>query len=410
MGLQTETGKEKRGSFDRENIPSSASNFLEKMGWSDVATTAVSIESALGVPAVWDAVQFLAGTMAGLPLQVFRTTTGGAERVSDGIGPILGKAVSAEMSSFDWRKYGFEQVFTGGRFVSYIERNSKHRVLNIFPINPASLVVKSDGLRKVYEVKLSNNRKVTYAASEVIDIPFMLKADGIKHRSPIFTNKRAISVAIEAAKYGAKAFANGGVPPLVATGPFESGAGAQRASTDIAKAMEQANADGRNVLTMPTGHDLKPLGFSARDMQLIDLQRFSIEEVARIYSLPPVFLQDLTHGTFSNTEQQDLHLVKHTIRRWVEQTEQEMNLKLFGRSSTFYVKFNVDGLLRGDFASRMAGMSTAIQNALLTPNEGRDLDERKPLDGGDKLMIQGATVPIDGQLPIPNNGDNTDET
>jgi len=394
------------GIFKREKRSSELPDWMTQTGFSDGSTTPVTIESSLGVPAVWAAVQFLSGTIAGLPLQVFQKTPDGSDKITDGIALVLGKAVSDEMSSFAWRKYGFEQVLTGGRFVSYIERNGARQVVNIFPINPASLKIKSDGMKTTYEVKVKGGVTRTYSASDVIDIPFMLNSDMVKHRSPILTNKRAISVAIESARYGAKAFSNGGVPPLVATGPFVSAAGAQRASDDIAKTIKQANSDGRQVITMPTGHELKPLGFNAKDMQMTEAQRFCIEEIARIYSLPPVFLQDLTHGTFSNTEQQDLQLVKHTVRRWVEQFEQEMNLKLFGRLSDMYVKFNVDALLRGDFASRMAGIASAIQNAQLTPNEGRGLDERKPLNGGDELMIQGATVPISGQKPIPNNGEN----
>jgi HK97 family phage portal protein len=119
--------------------------------------------------------------------------------------------------------------------------------------------------------------------------------------------------------------------------------------------------------------------------------------VARIYSLPPVFLQDLTNGTFSNTEQQDLHFVKHTIRRWVEQTEAELNLKLFGRKTNLYVEFNVDGLLRGDLKTRMEAHATSIQNAIRTPNEVRDIENMPKMDNGDDLMIQGATVPIGTQ-------------
>ena len=86
-------------------------------------------------------------------------------------------------------------------------------------------------------------------------------------------------------------------------------------------------------MALPLGHELKAVGFSPEDMQLLELQKFCVEQIARIYSLPPVFLQDLSTGTFSNVEQQDIHYVKHRLRRWIEQTEQEMNLKLFGRVS-----------------------------------------------------------------------------
>lgn len=121
--------------------------------------------------------------------------------------------------------------------------------------------------------------------------------------------------------------------------------------------------------------------------------------------MPPVFLQDLTHGTFSNTEQQDLHLVKHLISQWAQAFEEEMNLKLFGqRNGGRYVEHNVDGLLRGDFKTRMEALASGVQNALLTPNEGRALENRPDKPNGDDLMIQGATVPL-GTQPVANNSD-----
>jgi HK97 family phage portal protein len=126
-------------------------------------------------------------------------------------------------------------------------------------------------------------------------------------------------------------------------------------------------------------------------------------------------LQDLTNGTFSNTEQQDLHFVKHTLKRWVEQVEQELNLKLFGRGNNRqFVEFSMDGMLRGDFATRMQGYATAIQNGVSTPNEARQKENMPEKPNGDDLLIQGATVPlgsqpIQGELNLPNpDGDKND--
>ena len=143
--------------------------------------------------------------------------------------------------------------------------------------------------------------------------------------------------------------------------------------------------------------------------QMIETQRWCVEQIARLYGLPPTFLQDLTHGTFSNTEQQDLHFVKHTLRRWVEQFEQEMNLKLFGRASnTRYVEMNVDGLLRGDFNSRMTGYATGITHGFMKPSEVRMLENWPDADGADQLFIQSATVPLtqagqQQELPLGTN-------
>ena len=356
----------------------------------------VSTESALTVPAVWAAVNFLSGTMAGLPLNTYRRRGDSRERVSTGAIPsILHDAVNDEMSSFDWRKAEFEKILTTGRSFTWIEKNASGNVLNFWPLVPTNVTVRRENMRTTYEYRENGAPIRRYAADEVIDVAFMLHEDGIKHRNPISSGRDAIGLAIAATQYGSRFFQNGGVPPFAVTGPFQSGKSLERASDDLEQAVRKSAKEGRQALTLPTGLEIKPIGADPEKSQLVDLQRFCIEQIARIYSLPPTFLQDLTHGTFSNTEQQDLHFVKHTLKRWAEQFEQELNLKLFGRRSRArFVEFNMDGLLRGDFKARMEGNAQAIQTGQLTPNEARQMDNRAALPNGDDLLIQGATVPL----------------
>lgn len=396
MALFDRFRKAETRNLENPTAPVSASDFLQVMGWGDLFASSgvtVNVDTALGVPAVWSAVNFIAGTIAGLPLQVYRKTDQGRERVKGEIADILHHVVNDGMSSFEWRKYSFEQVLTGGRSITYIERNNSGAVVNLWPLDPTKVRVemRNDG-RKTYR---TSSR--VYEASEIIDVPFMLKSNMFEHRGPIGSNKDAIGMAIAASRYGSKAFQSGGIPPAVLQGPFQSGAAASRASEDVANTTLKLAKEGRPIMALPLGHELKSIGLSPENMQLIELQRFSIEQIARIYSLPPVFLQDLTHGTFSNTEQQDLHFVKHTIKRWVEQFEQEMNLKLFGRRSEFYVEFNVDGLLRGDLKTRMEAHATSIQNGIRTPNEVREIENMPAKENADDLLIQGATVPLGSQ-------------
>jgi HK97 family phage portal protein len=408
MGLLDRFRKSENRNLENPNAPVSSADFLQIMGWGDFEASSgvnVNVDTALGVPAIWSAVNFLSGTIASLPLNVYQKTESGREKYEGRISGILHDVVNDGMSSFEWRKYIFEQVLTGGRSVTYIERNGKGEVVNLYPIDPTDVRVELIGGRKTYRLETT-----VYEARDVIDIPFMLKANQVDVRGPIATNRDAIGMAIAASRYGSKAFQSGGIPPVVLQGPFQSGAAAQRASEDVANTTAKLAREGRPVMALPLGHEMKQIGFNPEQMQLIELQRFSIEQIARIYSLPPVFLQDLTHGTFSNVEQQDLHFVKHTIRRWIEQTEAELNLKLFGRTTNLYVEFNVDGLLRGDIKSRMEAHATSIQNAIRTPNEVRDIENMPPMDNGDDLMIQGATVPIgtQGQVVVQseeNNGD-----
>jgi len=364
----------------------------------------VSIDKAMGVPAIWAAVNFLSGTMAGLPLKHYKKTENGREEVPGRLTNILHYAVNEDTSSFDWRKYSFDRTFTTGRQYTYIERVGGE-VVNLYPLDPSYVTAKIVAGKKTYTFAQEGKRSKNYKAADIIDIPFCLKPDMVTGLSPILTNRDTIGLALAATTYGAKFFENGGVPPFVMTGNFTSGAGLNRASDDLQKAVKQATRDSRLAITLPAGHDIKTLGVDLDKAQLVELKRFIIEEIARIYSLPPNFLQDLTRSTFSNVEQQDLHLVKHTIRRWVEQAEQEINLKLFGRSDNAqYVEFNLDGLLRGDFKARMDGYAKGIQNGVLTPNEARRQENRPDDAQGNDLLIQSATVPLGAQpLAEQNN-------
>jgi HK97 family phage portal protein len=184
----------------------------------------------------------------------------------------------------------------------------------------------------------------------------------------------------------------------------------KRAMADVQRSIDTARESGSQITSIPPGYELKPIGIDPDKGQMTDARKFQIEEIARILQIPPVFLQDLSNGTFSNTEQQDLFFVKHLIGQWAEALEEEMNLKLFGqRNGGRYVEHNLDGLLRGDFLSRMNGLGQAVQNSLLSPDEARALENR-PAKGGnaDKLFMQGATVPIDSMAAAP--ADPVDDT
>lgn len=411
--------KEKRGEVPSGSVPQSASNFLEVISGMNAGQSstgiAVTVEKALAVPAFGAAVNFLSGTLAGLPLHVYKRKGDNRDKVKGGIASILHDNVNDEMSSFDWRKYSFERVFTGGRSFTFIERNTANKVMNLWPLDPAGMTVKLNGWQKSYTYKDGSGKTHTYAANEIIDIPFMLKNDRVNHYGPVSLNKDVLSLSIAATQFGSKFFQNGGVPPFAVTGGFKSGQAMNRAAEDLGDAIKKAAKEERQALVLPEGLEIQPIGADAEKSQLVELKRFSIEEIARIFSLPPTFLQDLTNGTFSNTEQQDLHFVKHTLKRWVEQVEQELNLKLFGRNNNRqFVEFSMDGMLRGDFETRMNGYSQSIQNGIFTPNEVRRKENMPEMPNGDELLIQGATVPlgsqpVQGELNLSNpDGDNND--
>jgi HK97 family phage portal protein len=188
---------------------------------------------------------------------------------------------------------------------------------------------------------------------------------------------------------------------------------------DIAQMIQVAKDEGKQIFPLPTGYDIKQIGFDPEKGQMVEGQRFAVEQIARLYNMPPVFLQDLTNGTFSNSEQQDLFFVKHLVGQWAQALEEEMNLKLFGqRNGGRYVEHNLDGLLRGDFKARADAVAALVQCAVYTPNAGAQYMGQELSDDPlmDKHYIQGATVPLEKSgeqqkpgTPPPAPGGNTND-
>lgn len=364
---------------------------------------AVTIDSALGVPAVLAAVHFLSSALASLPIEVHRRRGEKIERMSTSrsrIAFLLRQGVNDATSSFGWRQHGFSQTFTGGRWLTTIERDQADRVRDLWHVAAGRVTVRQDvaGMRRYHVAPAERGqREKVYAAKDVIDMPFLLRADGVSHYGPISLCRDAIALAIASTEYGARFFANGGVPPFAITGNFESADALARAQVDLDEAVRKASKEGRQTLALPRGLDIKPLGANAEDSQLIEAKRFCVEEIGRIFALPPQFLGDYAKGNFANVEQQDLNLIKHTLRRWIEAHEAELNLKLFGRNVTDRrVAYDLEVFARGDFLSRITAFRNGIQGGIFTPNESRERFNLSPKPGGDDLMIQGATVPIAG--------------
>lgn len=387
--------KKEQRSIEDPSIPLSDPRAFEMLFRSVSSATGeiVTSEKALRVPAVWAAVNVISSTFASVPLKLYQRTEEGRENVTaDPLAAILHDAPNPEWTSYRWRKYTMTRTLLDGRSYTFIERNVAGRVVNLWPLSPNNVVLeRSNGRTRYhyYEGEKSNQQTAIYEPHEIIDLPWMLDLDGFRHVDPVAKMRDTIALSLALGDYAADFFRNGGVPPLVLEGPAMSPAAAKRASDDITQALQGRKSDGNNVLTMPAGHSLKPVGVDPEKTQMQEARRFQVEETSRVYGIPPVFLQDLTHGTFSNTEQQDLHFVKHTMAHWFKAAEQELNLKLFGhRNNSQFVEFSLDGLLRGDFKTRMDGYAQGVQNSLITPNEARRMENRPPMDGGDSLFIQ----------------------
>ncbi|MEQ8251568.1 MAG: phage portal protein [Oceanibaculum nanhaiense] len=400
---------EKRSSLENPSVSLSDPAAWKAIfgSWQSASQVEVTPDKAMGVTAFWAGVCFLAGSIASIPIYLYDQTESGQQRADNNpLYPLLNEAPNDHTSAFTWRMWAMVNLLQNGRCYSLIERAKSGKVLNIYPLQYAGMTVERVQGRLRYRYRDGGSAEIIYEPSSIIDLVWMPKADGLGHYNPIETMRNSLGASIAMDDYAAKFFANGGIPPLQLVGPLSSPDAITRAAVDMVAAIKAAKKDQRPILPMPTMHELKPIGLDPEKGQMIEARRFQVEEMARLLGLPPVFLQDLTHGTFTNTEQQDLHLTKHALRQWFRRWEDELNLKLIARRGRkTRIRFDEDEIMRGDFLSRMEGYARGVQNALVTPDDAR-VAMGWPRKGGvaDALYIQGATVPLGSQPMTPPSG------
>ena len=143
-----------------------------------------------------------------------------------------------------------------------------------------------------------------------------------------------------------------------------------------------------------------PISIAPEQAQFLETRKFQINEIARIFRVPPHMVGDLEKSSFSNIEQQSLEFVKYTLDPWVVRWEQSIQRTLLTaeEKTRFFVKFNLEGLLRGDYQSRMNGYATARQNGWMSANDIRELEnlDRIPAEaGGDWILVNGNMLPLE---------------
>ena len=143
----------------------------------------------------------------------------------------------------------------------------------------------------------------------------------------------------------------------------------------------------------------KPISLPPEDSQFLSTREFGVEEICRIFRVPPHMVQDLKRATFSNIEHQSIDFVVHTLDPWLVRIEKAIvkDLLMEDEKDLFFPKFNVDGLLRGDYKSRMDGYSIGISTGIISPNEARRKENMPPLsetDGGDFHIVNGTFIKL----------------
>lgn len=363
----------------------------------------VTERTAMQMTAVYSCVRILSEAIAGLPLHIYRhTQNGGKEKATEhSLYKLLHDEPNTEMTSFSFRETLMSHLLLWGNAYAQIIRNGRGEVVALYPLMPNRMTVDRDANGILYYLYSktaedantlgTKSNQVMLNTADVLHIPG-LGFDGLVGYSPIAMAKNAIGMAIACEEYGAMFFANGAAPGGVLEHPG--------VVKDPAKVRESWNlvykgsSNSHRVAVLEEGMKYQPIGISPEQAQFLETRKFQINEIARIFRVPPHMVGDLEKSSFSNIEQQSLEFVKYTLDPWVVRWEQTMHRLLFTNEEKrkYFIKFNVDGLLRGDYASRMSGYATGRQNGWLSANDIReleDLDRIPAQNGGDLYLING---------------------
>ena len=389
---------------DNEN-KTAGSSYTFFMGGSS-AGKVVTERSAMQMTAVYSCVRILAEAVAGLPLHLYRyKEDGGKEKaINTNLYHLLHDEPNPEMSSFVFRETLMTHLLLWGNAYAQIIRNGKGEVIALYPLMPNKMRVDRDESGHIYyeyrkttdEANAKENETVILSSFDVLHIPG-LGFDGLVGYSPIAMAKNAIGLAIATEEYGAKFFANGAAPSGVLEHP-----GTIKDPQRVREAWQSqfgGSGNSGKVAVLEEGMKYTPISISPEQAQFLETRKFQINEIARIFRVPPHMVGDLEKSSFSNIEQQSLEFVKYTLDPWVIRWEQSLARALLNpdEKKEYFFKFNVEGLLRGDYASRMSGYATARQNGWMSTNDIRELEnlDRIPAEqGGDLYLVNGNMTPL----------------
>lgn len=375
---------------------------------------AVNERTAMQTSAVYACVRILAESVAGLPLHVYERTANGSKstKPSHPLYRLLHDEPNREMTSFVFRETLMSHLLLWGNAYAQIIRDGRGFPIALYPLLPDRMAVDRNESGELVYTYQSDKGQVKLRRENILHIPG-LGFDGLIGYSPIAMAKNAVGLALATEDYGATFFANGANPG----GVLEHPGVIKPEQADRLRESWQSQFGGANahkVAVLEEGLKFHQMSIPPEQAQFLETRKFQINEIARIFRVPPHMVGDLEKSSFSNIEQQSLEFVKYTLDPWVVRWEQSLQQALIlpSEKATIFIKFNLDGLLRGDYQSRMQGYSTGIQNGFMSVNDVRGLEDMNLLtaeEGGDLHFVNGNMVKLAdvGAAYEPNETEDT---
>ena len=366
----------------------------------------VNERTAMSMTAVYGCVRVLAESIACLPLHVYKRGDNGNREKAENLPlyTLLHDTPNDEMSSFTLRETLMTHLLLYGNAYCQILRNGRGEVIALYPLLPNRMTVERDEngqlsyryQRYSEEPPTMEGNQVILLPEDVLHIPGM-SFDGLVGLSPIAACRNAVGAGLSADEYSSRYYANGAAPMGVLEHP-----GVIKDPEKLRESWNAAYGGTKNagrVAILEEGLKFTPISISPADSQLLETRKFTVEEICRIFRVPPHLVQDLTKTSYNSAEQMSQEFVYYTLLPWCVRFEQAMMRSLLSAEERKHIeiRFNLDGLLRGSYESRMRGYQTAVNTGIFSVNDCRKLENMDllPADqGGDIHMVQGAMIPL----------------
>ncbi|RVP20775.1 phage portal protein [Sinorhizobium meliloti] len=364
------------------------------------AGEAITDQNVLAISAVWACVNLLAGTIASLPLMVYRTNSRGERTLARDhpLFRILHDSPNYDQTATDFWEFSSASIELWGNSYAAIERNGGGRIAALTPLRPDSVSVRrlEDGNLEYRWTKDGENHVGSDRA--VLHIRGF-GGDPLGGMSTLHFGRHAFGLARAIDRAAAGTFSNGMIAQTALT--FERWLTDEQrnlAETKLSEKYIGAKNSGRPII-LEGGTKIDVLSINPEDAQMLESRGFSVEEVCRFFGVPPFMVGHTQKVTSfgSGLEQQVLGFQKFTLRRRLKRIEQALEKQLLTpdeRARGLTIEFNLEGLLRGDSAARSAFYQSALTNGWMTINEVREKENLPRVEGGDVPRMQMQNVPI----------------
>lgn len=416
MGFWSQIGSIfKRSSLENPSTPlsSPAAWLFDAFGGAKTQSgVSVNDKTALSHSAVYACCKVLSDSIASLPLEVYRQLPNGNTElaIDHPVHRLVNTAPSPLYTSYNFRAAAQLHIGIRGNAYAKILRDGWGRPTELRLLAPNTVTPFFDKNEKLYY--RVEGEPLVLTPDEVVHVAG-LSWDGINGRSPIEAARETIGMGLAATQYGAKIFGSGthlsGVletPNILTNEQVNSiASGWKNRYSGV------SNAGG--VAVLQNGMKFNPISLTPTDSRFIEAQKLGIADIARIYRVPLHMIGELDRATFSNIEQQSIEFVQHTIRPLVKAWEQELNRKLFRPSEQgqYFVRFNLNALLRGDMKARSEFYRAMFNMRAMSPNEIRQYEGMNAYQGGDEYYLQiNLSSNPDPQLDNTNAGNGGAQT